>query len=166
MKYLIFFAAAIVGVPIMTALAASSRKMLILLFVMAILATGFGVKGNINFVSMETYRGPDRGFELSIFDLVSWALFLKLIFKNFRQIVWIPYNFYFLLMLFLVSLVSSLGADGQIFAMFSLFKFARIFIIYLIFYNLFLIEDLGPSLWYAIASLAVLFTLKNHSCMI
>lgn len=161
MKYIIFFAAAIIVVPVMASMATASKKALIFLFVMAILATGFGVKGNINFVSMETYRGPDRGFELSIFDLIAWALFLKLLFKNFRQIVWFPYNFNLLLMMFLISLISSFNADGTIFAMFSLFKFVRIFLIYLIFYNLFLIEDLGGNLWYGIAALAVLFTITG-----
>ncbi|MFZ5949927.1 MAG: O-antigen ligase family protein [Candidatus Rifleibacteriota bacterium] len=142
----------------MAFMAASSRKALVFLFVFAILATGFGVKGNINFVSMETYRGPDRGFELSIFDLVAWALFLKLIFKNFRQIVWVPYNFYFFLLMFSISIISSFQADGQIYAMFSLFKFIRVFFIYLIFYNLFIIEDLGSNLWYGMAALALVFT--------
>lgn len=158
MKYLIFAIGILVGIPIMAYFASLSKRNTTALMALAIFAISLGTSGNINFLSMEMYRGPDRGFELSIFDLITMALFLKILIKNFRQIKWLPYNFFPLACLFIIAAISLYFSDGKIYAAFSLFKFARIYFVYFVFYNLFTIESFREPAWLGIVGIGVYFT--------
>ena len=77
MKWIAFGAFILVGVPCMTALAGSSKRGRWLL--MAALIASTVVKVSVNFASLEDYRGPDRGFEVSLADLIALSLGLGLV---------------------------------------------------------------------------------------
>ncbi len=130
MKYLIFFIVAVFGVPMMASMAAKSEKVRggVLTFVIASTAMANQIK--INFVSTESYRGPERGFELNLTDLGAWALIIALLMQHQKRIKWLPYNSLPLAGLFLCALISSASAPQMLYASFALFKMVRAFLLY------------------------------------
>lgn len=135
MKYLVFFLIAVVGVPLAANYAqqkAKFRGMLVGgLFLFALLVK----QGKINFVSMESYRGPDRGFEVCMTDLIGITLLTVLVKKYKERIVWLPPCSWPLLLLYVIALISAVGAEDKLVAAFSLFKWARAYGVYWITYN-------------------------------
>jgi len=61
MKYAVFGMVLVLGVPAMTVAAAYSERIRSWLLSLLVFSTVLADKGNINFMSLETYRGPDRG---------------------------------------------------------------------------------------------------------
>ena len=59
----------------------SSVKMKGLLIALLIFSTAMGDMANINFISMELYRGPDRGFEINLTDLILLCLSISFLIK-------------------------------------------------------------------------------------
>jgi O-antigen ligase len=88
------------------------------------------VKGSINFLSIENYRGPDRGFEVTLTDLIALAMATCLVLRFRNRIQWLPYNSGWLITFFLSAIISTLFALEPIFASFTLFKMLRLFLIY------------------------------------
>ena len=76
MKYAVFAAAALAGVPFAYWAASRSRAVERLVFFLAVFFTCEMV--DINFVSRETYRITTRGFEIGFVDLTVLVLFLLL----------------------------------------------------------------------------------------
>ena len=130
MKYLVFWSMAALGVPAMTALAMMSeslRAWLVTLLVFSLVLAG---SVSINFMSMELYRGPDRGFEVTLTDLIALALALALLARHSGQVQWLPYNSLCLAALFLWCLVSTASAPQPLFGGFTLFKMLRLYLVY------------------------------------
>jgi hypothetical protein len=146
-KYALFFLMLVIGVPVLAHLAqqkAKIRGMLVGgLFLFALLVK----QGKINFMSMETYRGPDRGFEICTADLIAIALFIVLTKKYPKKIVWFPPGSWLLAALYAVALVSAVGAENKLVACFSLFKWARAYGIYWITYNALQMPWPRRSIW-------------------
>ncbi|NOZ01470.1 MAG: O-antigen ligase family protein [Deltaproteobacteria bacterium] len=130
MKYMIFAMALVVGVPVMAAAAIYSERIKGWLLTLMIFATTLADRGNINFMSMETYRGPDRGFEITAIELIAMALGISLLVKKTRQIKWIPYNTFFMLLYFLVALYSIRSAPEPLLSWFTVFKLIRSWLLY------------------------------------
>ena len=68
MKYLAFTFLSLMLVPATALLSSSSRVWKGRLLALLIFSVALGDVSNINFLSMETYRGPERGFEVSLTD--------------------------------------------------------------------------------------------------
>jgi hypothetical protein len=146
-KYFLFFLMLVIGVPVMANLAQQQAKIRGMLggglFLFALLVK----QGKINFMSMESYRGPDRGFEVCTADLIAIALFVVLKKKYPQKIVWLPPGSWLLLALYCIAFLSALGAENKIVAFFSLFKWARAYGIYWITYNALKLPWPRRSIW-------------------
>ena len=130
MKYVIFFATALAGVPMMALAAMMHSAVPGFLLSALIFSTSWGAKAGIRFVSMELYRGPDRGFEITITDLIALALVIWLLTTQLRKIRWIPPNSLWCLLFMVLAFVSTATAPVTIYSEFTLFKLFRAYLIY------------------------------------
>ncbi len=130
MKYAVFALLLGLGVPAMAGAAAWSGRLRGLLLVALVFSPVLGDLANINFVSMEGYRGPDRGFEVNLTDLIAWALVLALVVRDFGRIRWFPFNTGLMAIFFGLAIVTSIQASAPLYGAFSLFKFARAYVLY------------------------------------
>ncbi|MDG1872964.1 MAG: hypothetical protein P8J27_03575 [Mariniblastus sp.] len=133
MKWLAFGAFLMVGVPFMAAMATSSRKARVLLF--AALVASTVLKISVNFYSIEDYRGPDRGFEISMTDLIATGLGLGLIISQWKQICWLPFNLLLYLGMVCMAIFSLANAPDFQLAGFTIFKWAKTTILYWTVFN-------------------------------
>jgi len=134
-KYLIFTAGALVFVPLMAGIATLKRFrpwLLSLLYFTPVI----GEMININYYSMETYRGPDRGFEVNLTDLIVWGVTIGLLLKSRKKLTWLPFNSIPLFLFFLACVSSTLVAPLKIVSLFTLWKFAKLYLVYWCLYNL------------------------------
>jgi O-antigen ligase len=91
---------------------------------------------NINYYSMETYRGPDRGFEVNLTDLMVWGIVLGLLVKERKKLTWLPFNSVPLFLFFLACISSTVVAPLKLVSLFTLWKFAKLYLVYWCIYNL------------------------------
>lgn len=135
MKYLVFVFALIVGVPALAALAFGSGRrrgqMLAVIAFSAVLGDSVGV----NFFSTELYRGPDRGFEVTLTDLMCLSLAGVIALKGGRSLRWFPAGTAPMLLLYLCGFVSLKEASSPWLSMFTLFKGLRLYLLYWTVYN-------------------------------
>ena len=126
-KYLIFFMTLIIGVPLGYLCCLYSKNCEKLVFFLVIFFTCDMV--DINFVSMETYRGTTRGFEFGMVD-ISLFILLSLVLKRRHQlpIDWFPMGSSLYLLYFLFSLASIINADVGIYSAFEILKMCRMYV--------------------------------------
>lgn len=129
MKYLVFGIALAAGVPAM-AVAAGSVRLRGWLLGLLLFSTVLGDMASINFMSMETYRGPDRGFEITLTDLVAWGLILGLTVRYPTRLCWVPYNSLWIFAFFGIACWATASAPEQLVAGFTLVKFLRTYAVY------------------------------------
>jgi hypothetical protein len=134
-KWLLFGLCVVVGVPLMTALASWSRKGRVML--VAALVASTVLKISVNFASMENYRGPDRGFEISLTDLIAFSLAGGLLLMKWRQVRWLPMNLMLYAGYLAIAVVSAAQAPDQQLAAFTLFKWTKTLILYWAIFNCF-----------------------------
>jgi len=130
MKYLAFAMALVCGVPVMTVAAVMHERLRGLLVTLLFFSPALGVRASINFLSMENYRGPERGFEVTVTDLVALALVASMLVSHASKLKWWPYNTLWLLAGFALALVSSAQAPEPLFSAFTLWKFVRMYLIF------------------------------------
>jgi len=130
MKYAVLAAALAFAVPVMAMGAFQFARLRNCLFAGMVFATVLGSHGSINLVSRELYRGPDRGFEVSIADLICWALMIAVVTRFPGKIQWLPRNFWWLLAFFVYACVLALSAPEPLYTGFSLWKCVRIYCLY------------------------------------
>lgn len=138
MKWIAFGAFILVGVPCMTALAGSSKRGRWLL--MAALIASTVVKVSVNFASLEDYRGPDRGFEVSLADLIALSLGLGLVIRCWRKVVWFPANTLLYAAYLGIATIAFTQAHDQQLAAFTLFKWMKTTLLYWVVFNTFWCE--------------------------
>ena len=92
MKYAAFVLVSLTLVPLMAGLALWRPRWRVWLLAALVFSTALGDMANINFLSLETYRGPDRGFEVNLTDLIAVALAIVLVVRHARRVRWLPYN--------------------------------------------------------------------------
>ena len=127
MKYLAFILFALTATPVMTLAAMSSARMRSWLLSALVFSTALGDVSNVNFVSMELYRGPERGFELGLTDLISIALATALVLKFRRRLKWLPANSALMALFFTIAAISTVQAQEPLLGVFTLFKALRFF---------------------------------------
>jgi len=130
MKYVAFGTMLLGGVPLMVWLGMANQRMRELLVAVLLASTCFGPLGKLNFVSIETYRGPDRGFELTLTDLVALALCIVILIRFPREMVAVPPRTIVLAVFFLLCAVSAATSPVPLYGAFTLFKLLRMFVIY------------------------------------
>lgn len=130
MKYVAFAGALVAGVPLMALLASSSEKVRRALFALLVFSAVLGDMASINFVSTEGYRGPDRGFEVTLTDLVALGLALAIVLRPPGRIRWAPFNTAWILAGFALACVSTAIAPVPLFGVFTLFKLLRVYLLY------------------------------------
>jgi len=102
----------------------------------AFLSTSYLI--DINFVSMEMYRGDTRGFEFGSTDWMIISLFLVMLISprwRRRKITLLPPNSGLAITYFLVALLSALVSYVQVYAGFGLVKIFRGMVVFLVAYN-------------------------------
>jgi hypothetical protein len=117
-----------------------------------------GKMTSINFVSMETYRGPERGFELTLADLITWSLIAILVMRHRTRLVWIPHNTFVLALLFALAVVSTAGSEVPLYGTFTLFKLLRMYLVYWCVTNLIVVGVPLDQVWYGLIVIAANMT--------
>ncbi len=83
------------------------------------------------------YRGVDRGFGVTVPDLLFFGFFIWIILGGSKQkIIWWPYNSFVWVLLILFSLLSLAGSPVAYYGLFTLHKFVRGYILYWVVVNL------------------------------
>ncbi|HAR63408.1 MAG TPA: hypothetical protein DCS13_08095, partial [Candidatus Margulisbacteria bacterium] len=137
-KFLIFWFIALLGCPIGIYLAINYRKFERFLFFMMIFLTASAFPWfDINFMSMEWYRGTTRGFEVTVLDLIGIILLGVCLIspRHKKKFTFIPYNFPFMLALLFLGLCSVLLGSPKIYGFFELHKWIRGAYVYFIIVN-------------------------------
>lgn len=151
-KWLAFFMVAVVGVPLMTHFSMTHARFRRALFAVLVFSTC--MKISVNFYSSEWYRGPDRGFEVTLTDLIAFALGMALVGRVPGKIRWIPPTTIPLVAYFGLAAISVWQCDIPLFGAFSLVKLAKAYSLYWVAYNTFRIEPPEAELWYGIMGIA------------
>lgn len=129
-KYVLFGLMVVIGVPVMAYLALQGAQARSWLLSLMIVSTGVGKNTSINFVSMESYRGPDRGFEVQLTDLICLSLAIGLIIRDAKRVQWIPFGTFVLALYLGMCLLSLAGAEGRLYGAFSIWMLLRALVIY------------------------------------
>lgn len=91
LKYIIFYLALFIGVPLGTVLGTSSRLIRDGVLILMVWCSCMPELTGINFVSREFYRTMTRGFEVNLADLCALILlFIMLTRKEYRPLHWLP----------------------------------------------------------------------------
>lgn len=155
MKYAIFSLILVVGVPLMTAAAFWRHRIRFWLLAALVFSTALGDMANINFMSLETYRGPDRGFEVNLTDLITLALAIVLVVRYPRRVRWLPYNSLWMGAFFVVGAGATITAPWPLLGLFTLFKLAKAFLIFWVVANSLRTGVAVEAMWYGMAAIAV-----------
>lgn len=135
MKWLVFGFCFLVGVPLMALMATSSRQCRVLLIAALVLSTV--VKISVNIASLEGYRGPDRGFEVTLTDLIAIGLGLGLIMSQWSKLRWVPMNLIPYLMLVGLAVLSLGNSPDTQLSGFTIFKWVKTSVLYWTVFNCF-----------------------------
>ncbi|MEW6754361.1 MAG: O-antigen ligase family protein [Candidatus Latescibacterota bacterium] len=158
MKYEIFAVALLVGVPLLALAAVAWPQARGWLLTLLVVSTALGDEASINFVSMESYRGPDRGFEVTLTDLVALALAAALVVRHPRRLVWWPYNTAWMVGLFLVGCFTALLASDPLLSTFTLVKMVRLYVVYWCVVNCLQAGVGRLHIWRGLAGIGLLLT--------
>ena len=162
-KYLIFFAVLIVGVPLGYQLAIRYRLVERLVFLLFIFFTCEMV--DINFYSMENYRGTSKGFEFGMVDITMYIV-AALVFKRTSQypVCRIPPGSLFYLLYFVFSCISLVHSDVLIYSGFEILKMLRMYLYFWIAFNYIREEEHFHSLvqFGAIITVYIFFTVLKQ----
>lgn len=130
MKYLLFTVVFAMGVPLMAAAGAWSHRARGFLLAALVFSTVLGDFANINFMSLEAYRGPDRGFEVNLTDLITLSLVLSLLVTHAGRVQWLPYNTVPMAAFFALATVCTVMSSAPLLGSFTLFKLVRFYALY------------------------------------
>lgn len=154
MKFVVFGIALMLGVPLMTLVDLLVPKARVWLFAALVFTTVLGDHGNVHLVSLEWYRGPDRGFEVTLTDLIALAMALSLVVRRPARLAWWPYNSGPMLLFFAVACLSAVGSLAPDFSLFTLWKILRAGVLYWVVLNLARTGLPLKGFWRALVALA------------
>ncbi|HQH73194.1 MAG TPA: O-antigen ligase family protein [bacterium] len=155
MKYILFAIVALSGIPLGAVVALYSKPLRDWMLGALVFSTVLGDMGNINFLSMESYRGPDRGFEINLTDLLAASLTIVLLFKYADRVLWMPFNTTWMVAYFLVALISTFTSSYPLLGLFTLFKLIKMYIIYWCVLNCLRCGFDLEMVWYGIMGMAI-----------
>jgi len=137
MKFVLFTVALVLGVPIVAAASAFSKQLKRLAFAAMIVSFLFGSQFSINLMSMEMYRGPVRGFEITLADILVLGLNLGMMLRTGSLIIWRPRMF---LPLFIFSIINVNQSEYTIYGWFVVWQLFRLGLLYWCVINFFATE--------------------------
>jgi len=143
----------------MAGVAMWSRRARGWLLALLVLSTALGDLANINFLSMETYRGPDRGFEVSLSDLVALALALSVVVTDFGRVRWFPPLTMSFLIFVTIGVASTLASPVPLLGVFTLVKLAKFYLVYWCVANLLRTGTPRRYLWLGFVGIAAVLTI-------
>lgn len=158
MKYAVFSLFSLTAVPLAAGLAAWRPRYRFWLLAALVFSTALGDMASINFISLETYRGPDRGFEVTLTDLIALALAAALVIRQPGGIRWLPYNTLWMAGFFAVGLLATLAAPWPLLGWFTLFKLAKAYLIFWVVANAIRTGVPAEAVWYGMAAIAAFLT--------
>jgi hypothetical protein len=147
MKYIAFILMACVGIPYMIGAASKSARVRDNLVTALIVLTSVGGMTKMNFVSMEHYRGPDRGFEVTLTDLIVVSLITVMRTRFRSKTVTVPFNTGWLASLYFVVCYSFFFAPLKLMAAFSIWKYLRMAALYWCMVNILRIGVSTLAVW-------------------
>ena len=142
MKQLLFLAMTFAFIPGATAVAMTSKLAERALVAGTFLSTAYLV--DINFVSMEWYRGDTRGFEFGLTDWMTLSLLATMLFSprwRAKSFSWFPPNSVLIGMYLFLAVISLFVAYVQVYAGFGLMKLVRALVVFIVAYNYLQDED-------------------------
>ncbi len=145
MKYLVFLIAMAAGVPFIALVSSLSPRLKRLAFAFMVVTFLFNSMTSINFLSMEYYRGPVRGFEVTFADLIAWGLALGMMLRTPQKIVWKPRFTLMLALFFLYIIFSLVRAGNSLLGWFAIWQLVRMGIMYWVTVNFFKTEDVSSQ---------------------
>lgn len=133
-KYFVFFTVLICGVPIGYVMALRFPLIEKIVFFIFVFFTCEMV--DINFVSMETYRGTSKGFEFGLVDMAMYILLMLCIKRaQVYPIRAFPPGAFLYIIYLLCSIASIMHSDVYIYSGFEVVKMLRMFLYFWIAYN-------------------------------
>jgi hypothetical protein len=142
--------ALVIGIPIIAGATAFFKKLKFLALIAMVTSFLFNSQFSINLLSMEQYRGPVRGFEITIADIIAIGLIIGMLLRTGSKIVWKPPFTFLLLGFFLFSIVTVYRSEYPIYGWFAIWQLFRMGIMYWCIINFFSTED------YSLTSIRVL----------
>jgi len=133
-KYIIFFAVLFIGVPLNYVLARKFVHYEKFLWFLLIFFTANMV--DINFISMETYRGSSKGFEIGMVDIVVFSMLAVVIGRRDEHPLKIPPGTTLYFLYFFFSLISIINSDVLVYSFFEIWKMTRMYIFFFVVYNM------------------------------
>lgn len=118
-----------VMVPLLASKAKQSEKVRSILLACMAFAPCQSRGISTHIMSMEHYRGPDRGFAVTLTDLFAWSLLAYLVSSKRREIAWLPNGWYLMGGFFLAALISATQAPMLIGSLFTLWTLVRLYVI-------------------------------------
>jgi hypothetical protein len=152
MKYMIFSLALIVGTPLIAGATAFSKKLKYLALIGMVVSFLFNSQFSINILSMEQYRGPVRGFEITLADIIAAGLILGMLVRSGSKIVWKPRFTFLLLGFFIFAVLNVYNSEYKTYGWFAIWQLFRMGIMYWCITNFFATEE------YSLTSIRVLMT--------
>jgi len=133
MGLLVFF----IGVPAVVALLFTFPQHRRLFLAVMIFFTCYVKKPLYQEVFFVNYRGVDRGFAVTVSDLLFFGFLIWMMLGGLRaKIQWLPFNSIPWFLLILVSCFSLVGSIEPYYGLFTIHKFIRCWILYLVVVNL------------------------------
>ena len=91
---------------------------------------------DINFVSMETYRGTAKGFEIGMVDIVVYSMLAIIIGRRDEYPLKVPPGTFLYSLYFFFSLLSIINSDVMVYSFFEIWKMIRMYIFFFVVYNM------------------------------
>jgi len=133
MKYFIFLFLFIAGVPVIAVMSSRNAFLRSLCWAGLVGFIALGDLSGVNFLSTETYRGTDRGFELTFTDMFALGLLLSKAFGAPRLKLFKPRKSPGFLLFIIYLLYSLIGISGSImplYGFFTIWKMLRVLLIF------------------------------------
>lgn len=127
---MIFSLAVVLGIPFIAAGTAFSKNLKYLALIGMMTSFLFNAQFSINLMSMEHYRGPVRGFEITFADIIALGLILGMLLRTGSKIVWKPRFAFLLLGFFVMAVVNVYRSEYQIYGWFAVWQLFRMALMY------------------------------------
>ena len=126
-----------VGSPAVTACLYAMPKLKNLFISIMVFSTCIIKKPYYQEVFFQNYRGVDRGYGVTVPDLLFFGLAIYIILGGLkRKIIWLPYNTIPWVLMIIIAICSLFGSSSPFYGSFAVHKFIRCLILYWVVVNL------------------------------
>lgn len=134
LKYIVFFTVLLFGVPFNYIMARKFVRYEKFLWFLLIFFTANMV--DINFLSMETYRGTAKGFEIGMVDIAVFSMLAIVIGRRDEHPLKVPPGTTLYFLYFFFSLLSIINSDVFVYSFFEIWKMVRMYLFFFVVYNM------------------------------